>query len=145
MKKEHREMMLRNLVTSVLRTESVRTTDTRAKEARKLVEKVITWAKKGDLHSRRMAARYVMDDGVLKEVFATTGPRFANRAGGYTRIVKLGRRHGDNAPVVILELTEKSAKAEEEKATRKAKKEAKKEAERKAGEKGEGDLPEARA
>jgi large subunit ribosomal protein L17 len=145
MKKEHREMMLRNLVTSVLKVESVRTTDTRAKEARKLVEKVITWAKKGDLHSRRMAARYVMDGAVLKEVFASTGPRFANRAGGYTRIVKLGRRHGDAAPVVILELTEKSAKAEEEKAARKAKKEAKMDAERKAREKGEGDLPEARA
>ena len=136
-------MMLRNLVTSVLSIESVRTTEARAKEARKLVEKIITWAKKGDLHARRMAARYVMDDAVLKEVFASTGPRFANRPGGYTRIVKLERRHGDGAPVVILELVQKSAKIEEEKAARKAKKEAKRDAEKKPEAKGEA-LPEAR-
>jgi large subunit ribosomal protein L17 len=122
----------------------VRTTDTRAKEARKLAEKIITWAKKGDLHSRRLAARYVKDNGVLKAVFESTGPRFASRPGGYTRIVKLARRHGDGAPVVILELTEKSEKIVEEKAARKAKKQAKKEAERKPQAKGEGDLPEAR-
>jgi len=137
-------MMLRNLVTSVFKAESVRTTEARAKEARKLVEKIITWAKRGDLHARRLAGRYVMDDAVLKDVFATTGPRFANRAGGYTRIVKLERRHGDGAPVVILELTEKSAKIEEEKAARKAKKEAKKETERKPEAKGPEPLPEAR-
>ena len=142
-KKEHRELMLRNLATSVLSIESVRTTEARAKEARKLVEKIITWAKKGDLHARRMAARYVMDEAVLKEVFASTGPRFANRAGGYTRIVKLERRHGDAAPIVILELVEKSAKIEEEKAARKAKKQAKRETEKKPEAKGEA-LPEAR-
>jgi large subunit ribosomal protein L17 len=142
--KSHRELMLRNLVTSLLKFESVRTTEARAKEARKLAERVITWAKKGDLHSRRMASRYVKDDKVLKAVFEVTGPRFASRAGGYTRIIKLERRHGDGAPVVILELTEKSAKVEEEKAARKAKKEAKKEAGRKPEQKGEGDLPEAR-
>lgn len=135
--------MLRNLATSVLSIESVRTTEARAKEARKLVEKIITWAKKGDLHARRMAARYVMDEAVLKEVFASTGPRFANRAGGYTRIVKLERRHGDAAPIVILELVEKSAKIEEEKAARKAKKQAKRETEKKPEVKGEA-LPEAR-
>lgn len=144
MKKEHREAMLRNLVTSLLKTESVRTTDTRAKEARKLVEKVITWAKKGDLHSRRLAARYVRDNDVLKAVFESTGPRFASRVGGYTRIVKVTRRHGDGAPVVILELTEKSTKIAEDKAARKAKKHAKKEGERKPEVKGEGNLPEAR-
>jgi large subunit ribosomal protein L17 len=144
MKREHRHLMLRNLVTSVLKLESVRTTEARAKEARKLVERVITWAKKGDLHSRRMAARYVRDNKVLKAVFETTGPRFAARPGGYTRIVKVTRRQGDGAPVVILELTEKSAKIDEEKAARRAKKEAKKEGERKPEAKGEGDLPEAR-
>jgi large subunit ribosomal protein L17 len=142
--KSHRELMLRNLVTSLLKTESVRTTEARAKEARKLAERVITWAKKGDVHSRRMAARYVKDGDVLKAVFHSTGPRFASRLGGYTRIIKLERRRGDGAPVVILELTEKSVKVEEEKAARKAKKEAKKEADRRAEKKGEGDLPEAR-
>jgi large subunit ribosomal protein L17 len=142
--KEHRELMLSNLVTSLLKIESVRTTEARAKEARKLAERIITWAKKGDLHSRRLAGRYIRDAAVLKAVFDATGPRFASRAGGYTRIIKLERRRGDAAPVVILELTEKSAKVEEEKAARKAKKQAKKEADRKPEQKGEGDLPEAR-
>ena len=141
--KPHREMMLRNLVSSLFKIESVRTTEARAKEARKLAERLVTWAKKGDLHARRMAFRYVRDDEALKNLFDTLGPRFATRAGGYTRIMKLERRRGDGAPVVILELVEKSAKVEEEKAARKAKKEAKKVTEKK--EEGKGtDLPEAR-
>ena len=144
-KKPHREMMLRNLVTSLFKIESVRTTEARAKEARKLAERIITWAKKGDLHSRRMAFRYVRDAEALKHLFEAIGPRFKARAGGYTRIMKLSRRHGDAAPVVILELTEKSVKVEEEKAARKAKKEAQKEAKLKEEKKGETDLPEARA
>jgi large subunit ribosomal protein L17 len=143
-KKPHREMMLRNLVTSLFKLESVRTTEARAKEARKLAERIITWAKKGDLHARRMAFRYVKDAEALKSLFEAIGPRFASRAGGYTRIMKLERRHGDAAPVVILELTEKGAKVEEEKAARKAKKEAKKAAKLKEQEKPP-DLPEARA
>jgi large subunit ribosomal protein L17 len=136
--------MLRNLVTSLFLTESVRTTETRAKEARKLAERLVTWAKKGDLHARRMAFRYVRDDEALKHLFETVGPRFATRAGGYTRIMKLARRHGDGAPVVILELVEKSAKIEEEKAARKAKKEAKVEARKQEAAKKPPDLPEAR-
>jgi len=143
-KKPHRELMLRNLVTSLFLTESVRTTEARAKEARKLAERLVTWAKKGDLHARRMAFRYVRDDEALKSLFETVGPRFAARQGGYTRIMKLGRRHGDGAPVVILELVEKSAKIEEEKAARKAKKEAKIEAQRQEAAKKAPDLPEAR-
>jgi len=143
-KKPHRELMLRNLVTSLFLTESVRTTETRAKEARKLAERIVTWAKKGDLHARRMAFRYVRDDEALKNLFETIGPRFAARPGGYTRIMKLARRHGDGAPVVILELVEKSAKIEEEKAARKAKKEAKLEAQRQEAAKKAPDLPEAR-
>ncbi|MFH1221144.1 MAG: 50S ribosomal protein L17 [Candidatus Eisenbacteria bacterium] len=143
-KKPHREMMLRNMVTSLFKVESIRTTEARAKEARKLAERIITWAKKGDLHSRRMAFRYVRDDGALKHLFETIGPRFKARAGGYTRIMKLARRHGDAAPVVILELTEKSEKVEEAKAARKAKKQADKEAKSKEREKGETNLPEAR-
>jgi large subunit ribosomal protein L17 len=132
--KSHRESMLRNLVTSLFDKESVRTTEARAKEARKLAEKILTWGKKGDLHSRRLALRYIMDATVIKKVFDDIAPRFAARDGGYTRIVKLGERRGDAAPVVILELTEKSKEVQEEKAARKAKKEAKKEARRKAEE-----------
>jgi large subunit ribosomal protein L17 len=142
--KPHRELMLRNLVTSLFLTESVRTTETRAKEARKLAERLVTWAKRGDLHARRMAFRYVRDDQALKHLFEAVGPRFAARQGGYTRILKLARRHGDGAPVVILELVEKSAKVEEEKAARKAKKEAKLEARRQEAAKKAPDLPEAR-
>ena len=144
-KKPHREMMYRNMVTSLFKLESVRTTEARAKEVRKLAERIITWAKKGDLHARRMAFRYVKDAEALKNLFEAIGPRFASRAGGYTRIMKLERRQGDGAPVVILELTEKSAKVEEEKLARKAKKEAKRVAKLKEQEKGETDLPEARA
>jgi large subunit ribosomal protein L17 len=133
-KKSHRESMLRNLVTSLFEQESVRTTEARAKEARKLAEKVLTWGKKGDLHSRRLALRHILDAAVVKKVFDDIAPRFEGRDGGYTRIIKLGERRGDAAPVVILELTEKSKEVEEEKAARKAKKEAKREAKRKAEE-----------
>ena len=143
-KKPHREMMYRNLVTSLFKLESVRTTEARAKESRKLAERIITWAKKGDLHARRMVFRYVRDAEAIKNLFEGIGPRFAARPGGYTRIMKLERRHGDAAPVVILELVEKSAKVDEEKAARKAKKEAKKAAKAKEQEKPP-DLPEARA
>jgi large subunit ribosomal protein L17 len=133
-KKSHRESMLRNLVTSLFEKESVRTTEARAKEARKLAERVLTWGKKGDLHSRRLALRHILDATVIKKIFEDIAPRFEGRDGGYTRIIKLGERRGDAAPVVILELTEKSKEVEEEKAARKAKKEAKREAKRKAEE-----------
>ena len=127
-KKSHRESMLRNMVASLLEKESIKTTEARAKEARRLAEKLVTWAKRGDLHSRRLSLRYVSNAAVVKKLFDTLGPRFQERDGGYTRIVKLSRRRGDAAPLVLLELTEKSAKIEEEKAARKAKKEAKREA-----------------
>jgi large subunit ribosomal protein L17 len=132
--KSHREMMLRNMVASLFENESIRTTEAKAKEARKLAEKLLTWGKRGDLHSRRMALRYIEDAGVIKKVFETIAPRFEDRAGGYTRIIRLSQRRGDAASIVILELTEKGKEVEEEKAARKAKKEAKKEAMRKAEE-----------
>jgi len=132
--KSHRELMLRNMVASLFENESIRTTEARAKEARKLAEKILTWGKKGDLHSRRLALRYISSATVIKKVFETIAPRLEGRDGGYTRIIKLGQRRGDAAPVVILELTEKGKEVEDEKATRKAKKDAKKEAKRKAEE-----------
>jgi large subunit ribosomal protein L17 len=132
--KSHREFMLRNMVASLFENESIRTTEARAKEARKLAEKILTWGKKGDLHSRRLALRYISNATLIKKVFDIIAPRLQGRDGGYTRIVKLGQRRGDAAPVVILELTEKGKEVEDEKAARKAKKDAKKEAKRKSEE-----------
>ena len=132
--KSHREMMLRNMVVSLFQNESIRTTEAKAKEARRLAEKLLTWGKRGDLHSRRLALRYISDAGVVKKVFESIAPRFEDRAGGYTRIIRLNQRRGDAAPMVILELTEKSKEVKDEKAVRKVKKEAKKEAKRKAEE-----------
>jgi large subunit ribosomal protein L17 len=136
-KKSHRNLMLRNLVASLFDKESVKTTEARAKEARRLAERIVTWGKKGDLHSRRLALRYIHDAGLIKKVFETLAPRFEGRNGGYTRIVKLANRRGDAAKIVILELTEKGKEVEEEKAARKAKKEAKKEAKEEARKKAE--------
>ena len=132
--KSHREMMLRNMVASLFKNESIKTTEVKAKEARKLAEKLLTWGKRGDLHSRRLALRYISNAELVKKVFESIAPRFEDRPGGYTRIIKLNQRRGDAAPMVILELTEKGKEVEEEKAARKAKKEAKKEAQRKAEE-----------
>ena len=101
---DHRMLMLRNLVTSLLDKGKIVTTVTRAKETRSLAEKMITLAKRGDLHSRRMAIAFVMDETVVKKLFDNIGPKYADREGGYTRIVKIGPRRGDAAEMVILEL-----------------------------------------
>ena len=100
----HRMAMLRNLVTSILEHERVTTTDARAKEVRPLTEKVITYGKRGDLHARRQALKIVRSRAVVRKVFDTVAKRFADRPGGYTRIIKLGRRKGDCAPLSIIEL-----------------------------------------
>lgn len=104
---EHRRALLRNLATSVIRHERVRTTAAKAKEVRPLVERLITWAKRGDLHGRRLAARYVRDRASLKKLFDDLGPRYAERNGGYTRIIKLGARSGDGAEEAVLELVDR--------------------------------------
>ena len=108
--------MLRNLVTSLFDNESVRTTEAKAKEARRVAERMVSFAKRGDLHARRQVLRHISDQDVVKKLFETIAPRFEGRDGGYTRIIKLARRHGDAAPVAILELTEKSKEAEEKEA-----------------------------
>ncbi len=100
----HRGAMLRNLVTSLLEHERVRTTDAKAKEARKIAERMITLGKRGTLHARRRAARVLRSRAVLTKLFDTLGPRYEDRAGGYTRITKLGPRPGDNAAVSQIEL-----------------------------------------
>ncbi|MBZ0268190.1 50S ribosomal protein L17, partial [bacterium] len=107
----HRKAMFRNMVTSLLREERVETTVPKAKECRRLAERMITFAKRGDLHARRQVARVVRDSDVVKKLFDDIGPRFAERPGGYTRILKTGFRAGDNAPLSILELVERGAGA----------------------------------
>ena len=100
----HRKAMLRNLVTDLLREGRISTTDCRAKEARREAEKLITLAKRGDLHARRQALAYIYDESVVSKLFEEIAPKYADRNGGYTRILKLGPRRGDCAEVVFLEL-----------------------------------------
>lgn len=96
--------MLRNLVTDLLREGRIQTTEHRAKEARRQAEKMITLGKRGDLHARRQAMAYIFDESVVTKLFEEIAPKYADRQGGYTRILKLGPRQGDNAEVVFLEL-----------------------------------------
>ncbi len=100
----HRLAMYRNLVTDLLRYGKIVTTEAKAKEARSLAENVITLGKKGNLHARRQALSFVSDKRVVKKVFDELAPRYADRQGGYTRLVRLGPRLGDGAPLVQLEL-----------------------------------------
>lgn len=101
---DHRKAMLRNLVTSFLENGKIETTVTRAKEARSMAEKMITLGKEGSLHSRRQALAYITKEDVVKKLFDEIAPNYAERNGGYTRIVKTGPRKGDAAEMAILEL-----------------------------------------
>lgn len=101
---DQRRAMLRNLVTSFLKHGKIETTETRAKETKNLAEKMITLAKRGDLHARRQVLSFVTEEEVVKNLFDTVAPKYAERNGGYTRIYKVGPRRGDGAEVVILEL-----------------------------------------
>ncbi len=102
----HRIAMFRNMVTSLLQHEKITTTDSKAKELRPITEKIITLGKRGDLHAVRQAAAYIRDKKVVTKLFETIAPRYKDRDGGYTRIIKLGIRQGDNANVSIIELVE---------------------------------------
>lgn len=108
----HRWALMRNLITALLREEKIQTTDPKAKELRRWVERVITLGKRGDLHARRQAASILFDKTVLQKLFDTIGPRFKDRPGGYTRIIKLGIRHGDAAQMSLIELVGNEAGAE---------------------------------
>jgi large subunit ribosomal protein L17 len=139
----HRIAMLRNMATALFERERIRTTLPKAKELRPFAEKLITLAKRDDdrLHARRQAARHIQDPAVVKKLFDTIGARFASRPGGYTRILRLGTRHGDGAEMAYLELVGYEYKPEG-KADKTGKKEAaakdeKKEAAPKAEEKAE--------
>ncbi|MFA5576678.1 MAG: 50S ribosomal protein L17 [Tissierellaceae bacterium] len=101
---DHRKAMLRNLVTSLLRNGRIETTVTRAKETKRMTDKMITLAKRGDLHARRQVLAYVYDESVVKKLFDEIGPNYAERNGGYTRVLKLGPRRGDAAEMAIIEL-----------------------------------------
>jgi large subunit ribosomal protein L17 len=96
--------MLRNLVTDLLREGRITTTQMRGKEAGRIAEKMITLGKRGDLHARRQALRFIYDENVVQKLFDEIAPRYADRNGGYTRILKLGPRRGDAAEEVFLEL-----------------------------------------
>lgn len=131
-KTEHRRALLRNLVTSLILEERIETTVAKAKAARTVVERMITLGKRGDLHARRLAASYLMTAAALKKLFEDVAKRYAQRAGGYTRIVRTGWRKGDGADVAVLELIgtevlQKRAEARDRKmeATRKRQEEAK--------------------
>lgn len=102
----HRVAMFRNMVTSFFNHERITTTDAKAKELRSIADKMVTLGKRGDLHALRQAASYIREKSVVTKLFTTIAPRYADRPGGYTRIVKLGLRPGDNAQLSMIELVE---------------------------------------
>jgi len=116
----HRRALLRNLVSSFLEKERVRTTLAKAKAARPLAEKMITLAKKNTLQSRRLASRFISKESAIKKLFDELGQRFAERPGGYTRVVKIGLRQGDGAQMAMLELVGSEYKKKEKKKKEKA-------------------------
>ena len=99
-----RKALLRSIVTSLLQHERIETTEAKAKELRKVADKMLTLAKRGDLHARRQVLAYMMDEDVVKKLFDEIAPKYKDRQGGYTRIIKTGVRQGDAAPMVIIEL-----------------------------------------
>ena len=104
----HRRALFRNLVTALLEHERIRTTEPKAKEVRRIADRMITLGKQGTLHARRRAAAFVQKRSVVRKLFEEVAPRFANRPGGYTRVVNLGPRRGDAAVLSIIELTERA-------------------------------------
>ena len=138
----HRSALLNALTTSLLKHKRIRTTEAKAKEARTFIEKLITKAKKNDLHVRRQVVALINDKDVVKELFSEIIPKIGERPGGYTRVVKLGNRNGDAAPMAILELVDyndvANKKAEEHKAKRDLK------AKDKADKKNSGEIEEAK-
>lgn len=102
----HERLMLANLATALFEHGRITTTEAKAKRLRPLAERLITFAKRGDLHARRRVLTVVRDKGVVHELFTEIGPRYENRHGGYTRITKVGPRKGDNAPMAVIELVE---------------------------------------
>jgi len=104
--------MLRNLTTALIERGQVTTTDAKAKELRKVADRMITLGKRRTIAARRRARRFIMTDGALKYLFDEVAPRFEARRGGYTRVIKLGRRKGDNAALSVVELTEREVQSD---------------------------------
>lgn len=103
-KSQHRRAMFRNMTTALLKNGKIETTVTRAKELSSIAEKMITLGKRGDLHARRQALAYIMEEDVVTALFNEIAPKYADRNGGYTRIIKTTQRKGDGAPMAIIEL-----------------------------------------
>ena len=104
---EHRRAMFANMAGSLIEHEQIRTTLPKAKELRRVADKLITLAKRGDLHARRLAGSRLKQDEHVSKLFAVLGPRYSDRSGGYTRVLKAGFRYGDMAPMAIIELVER--------------------------------------
>jgi large subunit ribosomal protein L17 len=111
----HRDAMFRNMVTSLFAYGKIRTTDAKAKELRRWADKIITLAKRGDLHARRQALSVVRSKEVVHKLFEEVSSRFGKRAGGYTRVIKIGRRTGDGAPISLVEFVGPEEKKEKKK------------------------------
>jgi|SRR5581483_6722036 len=107
----HRTAMFANMAASLIKHEQIVTTLPKAKELRPFVEKLVTLAKKGDLHARRLAISRVRDVGQVGKLFDTLGPRYKGRSGGYTRVLKAGYRYGDNAPMAVIEFVDRDPAA----------------------------------
>jgi len=136
----HRTALLRNMVTSLLEHEQIETTDAKAKELRRMADKMITLAKRGDLHARRQAASFVRTDEVTSKLFGPLAERYKERPGGYTRVLKVRTRPGDAAPISIIELVDRETKAVAKAAPEKQSK-AEKKATTKAAKKAAADKP----
>lgn len=122
---EHRRALLRNLVTALFLNERIETSVAKAKETRRVAERMITFAKRGDLHSRRIVAGYVTSEKIVKKLFDTIAPWYTERNGGYTRFMRVRRRLGDGSEICILELVKSKEQLEEERKQRTEKREAK--------------------
>jgi large subunit ribosomal protein L17 len=108
---EHRKAMFKNLAQALIKHEQIVTTLPKAKDLRPVVEKLITLGKRGDLHARRQAIARIQDETLVAKLFDVLGPRYAERPGGYTRVLKAGFRYGDNAPMAVIELVDRDPEA----------------------------------
>jgi large subunit ribosomal protein L17 len=107
----HRGALLASLAAALIKHEQIATTLPKAKELRRVTDRLITLAKRGDLHARRLAASRIRDDAMVAKLFETLGPRYAARPGGYTRVLKAGFRYGDSAPMAVIELVDRDTEA----------------------------------
>jgi large subunit ribosomal protein L17 len=108
---EHRKAMFANMVCSIIEHEQIKTTVPKAKELKRIIDKIITLGKKGDLHARRIAGSRIRQDDAVRKLFDVLGPRYKDRKGGYSRVLKAGYRYGDMAPMAIIELVDRDVAA----------------------------------